>query len=197
MIEAGRTGLPLINDSAGLPVPFLDAAPPTDDASALVTLLAIHCTKLVLPPMTVMQPAELMEFRDKNAANLRSFRVAMLRHAGALNNLVAGLDEDQIERKTQFFVDTEILPELEELREAIRQPARTWADRVGDFVQIIAEIGPGYLASVSDTAIATAIAKYAPGFLAKEIGAALKKREQLRRSHLNYLIQIERVSNRS
>jgi hypothetical protein len=196
IMEAGRTGLPLINDVPGLPIPFLESASPADNAADLVTLLAIHCTKLVLPAMTVMQPAELMEFREKNATHLRNFRRAMLRHADDLNKRIAGLNGEELQAKTEFFVESKILPELEDLRDLIRQPARTWGDRVTDGVEIAAKIEASFLAALPTTAVGAALLKYAVGFLAKEIGPEIKKRERLRYSPLNYLIQIERATKR-
>jgi hypothetical protein len=68
VIESGQTGIPLVNDLPNhLPIPGLDQNTPYNDAKILSTILAIECTKLALPPIAILRPEHLMEFRAENA----------------------------------------------------------------------------------------------------------------------------------
>jgi len=193
ILEASETGRPLLLDRPGLPVPGIDGANPKDDAAALTTLLAIHCTALVLPKMAVLSPARLMEFRAENEKTLRTFRRAMLRYAGELNAEISGLAPHELEGKTDFFVKTRILPELDELREAITASSRTWFERLKDVSKIAADVIPACISTSPKSAIAMALMKNAPGFISSEIAAAGDKTAKLRRSDLYYLLNIEKA----
>jgi hypothetical protein len=52
---AEHTGIRLLNDFPGLPIPGL--AVPADDAKTLVAIIAIECTKLVLPELPMRSAA--------------------------------------------------------------------------------------------------------------------------------------------
>jgi hypothetical protein len=120
--ESARTGMPLINDIPGLPV-FSDMASPVGDAHALARLLSVLCMKLILPEMPVLAPADLMDFREESQKELRAFRRSMLTFAAALNkSLSQNADGPEVERSAKFFVETEISPQLDELRETISKP---------------------------------------------------------------------------
>jgi len=54
--ESARTGIPLLNDIPGVPIPGIDGIIPVDDAKALATIIAIECTKLVLPHLPIQLP---------------------------------------------------------------------------------------------------------------------------------------------
>jgi len=82
---SAQTGVPLLNDLPGLPIPGLDGSVPADDAKMLATIIAIECTKLVLSELPMLRPEDLMEFRAENTTTLRAFRRSMLRYAGDLN----------------------------------------------------------------------------------------------------------------
>jgi hypothetical protein len=193
LMEAGKTGRPLIVDRPGLPVPALDQAGAKDNAAALTTLLAIHCTALVLPKMAVMTPVQLMEFRSENEAQLRTFRRAMLRYAAELNNEIKDIPLSEMEGKTDFFVKTRILPELDELRETLAESSRTWRERLKDGMQILGDVVPACFTATPKAAIAAALLKNAPGFIGREIAAAGDKTAAKRRSDLYYLLNIERA----
>jgi hypothetical protein len=150
--ESARTGIPLINDVPGLPV-FSDIASPVDDAKALAGLISVLCMRLLLPEIPVLAPSDLMEFRDESKKELRAFRRAMLTYAAGLNK---SLDQDaeaaDIEKKAQFFVETEIGPRLEDLRDTIGKKSFGWVSRSAS--TIIPSVGAGYLTGGNYPAIA-------------------------------------------
>jgi hypothetical protein len=103
---------------------------PHDNATILSTLLAIECVCTALPSIPLLRPKELMEFREQNAQDLRTFRRSMLRYAADLNDQLGGLDRRELETKMKFFVQTEVGPSLDELRDSINAPDRPWYKRL-------------------------------------------------------------------
>ena len=144
--------------------------------------------------MAALSPEQLMEFRAENEVGLRHFRRAMLRHADELNARIAGLEASAIEGKTKFYVETQILPELDELRESLAASSRSWRERLTDAMQIVGEIVPACFASDPKAAIMLALMKNAPGFVGREIAAAGDKKAKRRSSDLYYLLQVERAA---
>jgi len=193
IIEASKSGRTLISDRAGLPVPGIEEASIADNARALSTLLAIQCTSLVLPEIVALTPEALMEFRAKNEKHLKTFRIAMLRYAADLNAQIAGLDPSAIQGKTEFFIETRVLPELEELRSLLTQTSRTWGQRLADAVRIGAQLIPAAISPSPKSAILGALLANAPDFIATEIAAKSEARSRRQSSSLYYLLQIERA----
>jgi hypothetical protein len=71
LLESAKLGAPLLNNYPGLPIPGVDQATPQDNAKILSAILAIECTKLVLPPTPILHPGDIMEFRAANKELLR------------------------------------------------------------------------------------------------------------------------------
>jgi hypothetical protein len=185
--ESARTGIPLINDVPGLPV-FSDVASPVDDAKALAGLISVLCMRLLLPEIPVLAPSDLMEFRDESKKELRAFRRAMLTYAAELNK---SLDQDaeaaDIEKKAQFFVETEIGPRLEDLRDTIGKKSFGWMGRSA--LTIFPTVGAGYLSGGSYGAMATLLTTGAT-----QIGLEFKSRNaknEAKKSGLYYLLKAE------
>jgi hypothetical protein len=190
--ESGKRGIPLINDRPAIPVLGpVDSGTPHDDAKALSTILAIECAKIALPEMPVLHPEELMEFRAENAEALRGFRRSMLQYAAELNGKIKDLSPDEFGRKTQFFVQTEIVPVLDSLRAALSAPARPWYRRVFEGAKVTAQVGLGFVTMEPNSAMANALVKYA-GLFADEFTAEGDHRAALKRSGLYYLLNLER-----
>jgi hypothetical protein len=185
---SAQTGVPLLNDLPGLPIPGLDGRVPVDDAKTLAAIIAIECTKLVLPELPMLRPEDLMEFRAENATSLRAFRRSMLRYADDLNKRLSGVKLEELERHTKFFIDTEIVPVLDELKTAVNAPARAWWRRGLEFVKVVPELAAGAFTMEPAAAIAKVLTTYA-GQMFTEITAKGDQREALKRSGLYYLLQ--------
>ncbi|WP_271577963.1 hypothetical protein [Bradyrhizobium sp. CCBAU 11361] len=190
MIHSGRTGVPLLNDVPGLELPGTPATAPVNDAKLLAAILAVECTRIALPPVPLLRPEDLMEFRESNAALLRGFRRSMLRYAADLNGKIKGMDADEFERQTKFFIDTQIVPAMDELNVAMNDPARPWHKRAIDTLKIIPEIGGAYLAGGSAAALTKALTSAAAQFFV-EVAAKGDKEETLKRSGLTYLLRLK------
>jgi hypothetical protein len=144
LLHSAKTGIPLLNDTPGLPVPLISNGPNNDKAKHLATMLAIECAKLALPELPLLWPEDLMEFRAENRAELRVFRRSLLRYAGELDAKLANVSPEEIEITTKFFVHTEIVPSLDALREKMNAPARPWYKRAIDAVKVVPKISPAF-----------------------------------------------------
>lgn len=189
MIFAGKNGIPLLNDIPGLPIPGLSNTAPVDDARLLASILAVECTRIALPPTPILRPEDLMEFREANAMLLRGFRRSMLRYAAELNGKIKGMTLEDFERHTKFFIDTEIVPSMDELNVTMNDPARPWHKRAVDAIKIIPEIGGAFLAGGPSAALTKAITASAAQFFV-EVAAKGDKEEALKRSGLAYLLRL-------
>jgi hypothetical protein len=189
IIHSGKTGIPLLNDIPGLTLPGMLDTAPKDDAKLLAGILAIECTRIALPPTPLLRPEDIMEFREVNAPLLRGFRRSMLRYAADLNNKIKDVSPEEFEAKTKFFVDTQIIPAMDELNATMNDPARPWHKRALDAIKIIPQVGGAFLAAGGAAALAKAITATAAQFFV-EVAAKGDKEEALKRSGLTYLLRL-------
>jgi hypothetical protein len=132
IIHSGKTGIPLLNDIPGLKLPGMLDVAPHDDAKLLAGILAVECTRIALPPTPLLRPADIVEFREANAHLLRGFRRSMLRYAADLNSKIKDITLEEFEAKTKFFIETQIIPSMDELNATMNDPARPWHKRAID-----------------------------------------------------------------
>jgi hypothetical protein len=190
IIHSSRTGVPLLNDIPGLQLPGMSDVAPEANAKLLASVLAVECTRVVLPPVPLLRPEDLMEFRDANAALLRGFRRSMLRYAADLNGKIKGMDRAEFEKHTKFFIETQIIPAMDELNITMNDPARPWHKRAIDAFKIIPEVGGAFLAGGTRAALTKAITATAAQFFV-EVAAKSDKEEALKRSGLTYLLRLQ------
>ena len=157
--------------------------PGSDKAKQLSAMLAIECVRLALPELPLLRPEDLMEFRADNNAALRGFRRSMLRYAGDLNGKVANVPPAEIQAATKFFVDTEIVPALDELRAKMNAPARPWYKRAVDFGRVLPKVVSSFFTMNPSTIIGSILTNYAGEFFT-ELSAVGEKRESLKKSGL-------------
>jgi hypothetical protein len=113
----------------------------------------------------------------------------MLRYAADLNKRLSGIKAEELERHTKFFIDTQIVPVLDELQAAVNAPARAWWRRGIDLVKVVPELAAGAFTMEPSTAIAKVLTTYA-GQMFTEIAAKGDQREALKRSGLYYLLRL-------
>jgi hypothetical protein len=189
IIHSGKTGIPLLNDIPGLTLPGMSDAAPKDDARLLAGILAIECTRIALPPTPLLRPEDIMEFREANAPLLRGFRRSMLRYAADLNSKIKDVSPEEFETKTKFFIETQIIPSMDELNTTMNDPARPWHKRAVDALKIVPQIGGAFLAGGGAAALTKAITATAAQFFV-EVAAKGDKEEALKRSGLTYLLRL-------
>jgi hypothetical protein len=189
IIHSGKTGIPLLNDIPGLKLPGMLDAAPQDDAKLLAGILAVECTRIALPPTPLLRPEDIVEFREANAHLLRGFRRSMLRYAADLNSKIKDITPEEFETKTKFFIETQIIPSMDELNATMNDPARPWHKRAIDALKIIPQVGGAFLAGGPTAALTKAITAAAAQFFV-EVAAKGDKDEALKRSGLTYLLRL-------
>jgi len=195
LMHSAETGVPLLNDVPSMQIPGIPDGVPADNAKALATILAIECTKLVLPPTPLLRPEDIMEFRAANASLLRGFRRSMLRYAADLNGKIKDLTPKDFEAKTRFFIETQIVPAMDELNVMMNDPARAWHKRAIEGLKIIPEIGGAFFAGGPAAALTKALTATAAQFFV-EVAAKGDKEEALKRSGLTYLMRLRALHDR-
>jgi len=190
IIHSGKTGIPLLNDIPGLNLPGMLDAAPQDDAKLLAGILAVECTRIALPPTPLLRPEDIVEFREANAHLLRGFRRSMLRYAADLNSKIKDITPEEFETKTKFFIETQIVPSMDELNATMNDPARPWHKRAIDALKIIPQVGGAFLAGGGAAALTKAITATAAQFFV-EVAAKGDKKEALKRSGLTYLLRLQ------
>jgi len=190
---SASTGIPLLNDMPGFPMLQADDAP--QDADGIAALLAIHSVLATLPDLPLLTPERLAAFRAENQSELRAFRATMLRYAGKVRKDIKGATPQDLEQELSFFIKTEIVPTLDELRRTFEQPARSWFKRAADIARISAQLGLGLLAGKEGGPAVAAMSAFAPQ-LFTEIAAEGDKRELLQRTGLTYLLKLRRAVER-
>jgi hypothetical protein len=194
LLHSERTGVPLLNDMPGLPVPLLSEVGATNKAQFLSAMLAIECVKLALPTLPLLRPEDLMEFRADNTVLLRAFRRGMLKYAGDLNREAGKHSAQDLQAATKFFVDTEIVPALDELRNKMNAPARSWYKRAIDLGRVAPKLGPAFYTMNPGVIFASILSNYLPQFFT-EVSAIGEKHETLKRSPLYYLLQLQKFQS--
>ena len=194
LLHSARTGIPLLNDMPGLPVPLGSELGSTNKAQLLSAMLAIECVKLALPTLPLLRPEDLMEFRADNTVPLRAFRRGMLKYAADLNREVGKHAVEDLEAATKFFVDTEIVPALDELRSKMNAPARPWYKRAIDFGRVAPKLEPAFYTMDPSLIFASILANYLPQFFT-ELSAFGEKHETLKRSPLYYLLRLQKFQS--
>jgi hypothetical protein len=189
IIHSGKTGIPLLNDIPGLKLPGMLDAAPQDDAKLLAGILAVECTRIALPPTPLLRPEDIVEFREANAHLLRGFRRSMLRYAADLNSKIKDITLEEFEAKTKFFIETQIIPSMDELNATMNDPARPWHKRAIDALKIIPQVGGAFLAGGA-AALTKAITATAAQFFV-EVAAKGDKKEALKRSGLTNLLRLQ------
>jgi hypothetical protein len=190
IIHSGKTGIPLLNDIPGLKLPGMPDVVPEDDAKLLAGILAVECTRVALPPTPLLRPEDIVEFRETNASLLRGFRRSMLRYAADLNSKIKDITLEEFEAKTKFFIETQIIPSMDELNATMNDPARPWHKRAIDALKIIPQVGGAFLAGGGAAALTKAITATAAQFFV-EVAAKGDKKEALKRSGLTYLLRLQ------
>jgi hypothetical protein len=176
LLHSARSGVPLLNDVPGLNIPGIGDVVPVNDSKLLMAKLAIECTRIALPQLPLLRIEDLIQFRDENKALLRAFRRSMLAYAAELNGRIRELTPEEFEEVTRFFIQTEIVPTMDALNEAMNAPARPLYLRAIDGIRFVAGLGGAYLTGGEAAALMKALSS-GTSQLFVELQAAGDKRE--------------------
>lgn len=181
--------IPLLDDGSGLALPF--RARYKDNAQSLATMLAVENMGFVLPDLPLLTTQELVDFRMENVKELQNFRASMLRYAKILN---AQISEDpsieELNRKTRFFIETEINPALHDLNRDLLNPNRPWYKRMSDGVRITSSVVAGVL---TGGLVGQSAAEGIRSAILSELEGKGDKQETAKRNGLYYLLKARTI----
>jgi len=192
MMKSRETGVPIVNDDRTL-ARFGAQTSPKGDARTLSTLLALECTRIMLPQVGAMTPGQIADFREQNKGNLAAFRSGMLRLAAKLDSVIEDCDAEHIAERTKFVIDTEILPALDELRADIQKSNRPWGVRAMDAATVGGAIAVGFLTGSAAVGALSGLTKIAD-VASKELQAKKDAQERRNKNGLFYLLEVERFT---
>ena len=191
LIYAARNGIPIINDHPGLPIPEPRPDAFKNNVQALSTIAAMQCVALAVPHVKALNPEQIMEMRSEFQPYMKPFRRAVLKLAGQLNNAIsAGADFKDVEAAAKVLVETEVQPQLLELKDAVEKPERGLLEKGFGLAKETPELVASYLSMPLSVTIAKALIGVA-GLLMQMKGDE-GRQEKLARSPYYYLLRIAR-----
>lgn len=189
LLYSGRNGIPLLNDDPHLPVPALTGEQAKHNSKLLAMIMAIECTRLVLPQIGELQPQQIIEARTELKPYLAPFRRGMLKLAGRLNSAIQQTsDSAEIGRAAEFIAQTEVYPSLVELRaELDRHKQRSWMPRTWELTKCVPAIVASFSVGHYPAMVQKIVAAFGSWFIA---GVT----EENPRSGLHYLLKMQKIA---
>lgn len=192
LLYASRLGIPLINDCEGFPIPEPRPDAFKNNVKALSTIAAMQCVAMALPHVRPLPPEKVMQMRAEFQPYMKPFRRAVLRLAGQLNNAITeGADFKDVEAAANALVETEVRPQLLELKDALEKPANGLLDKAYGLAKQTPELAASCMTMPVSATIARALVGVA-GLLFK-VKADAEKKDELTRSAYYYLLRISRI----
>ena len=190
LIYAARHEIPLINNVIDLPVPALGGdVNAKNNAKLLATILAMQCASVVLPKLRTLTPVELLEARAELNKYVRPFRLSLLRLSAKLNAAISQSSNiAEIMDAAKFVVESEVVPSLAELKDAIERPGKRWYGRAFDTVKQVPALVTSFATMPANIVIAQALA--AIGGIFVDLQAENAKKDTSR-SGMYYLLKLQ------
>lgn len=183
LLYSGEHGIPLINADNSLPVPSLAGESAKNNAKLLSSLMAVQCVNLVFPEMGELQPLEISALRNELSSEFASFRLGLLSLAKELNQAIdSNATEKEIIEAAKFVAQTQVLPTLIELQEALSKPQQGILTRTWELTKKVPRLASSY-ATLDAAAIPKtieALGDWLMGF-----------RKEVPRSNMYYLLKLE------
>jgi hypothetical protein len=188
-LYAARHGLPYVNDDPRMPMLGPREVTGKNDQKLLSTILAVECVRLALPSVKALTTAEeVHELRERTRDDVKSFRLAMLKFTKDVNSAISSESSmEEVVKAAQFVAKTQVEPELEELRQRLRDPSRHWTQRLIDLA------GPATILMSGSSKLPDMIAKTLAALLiplGAEAVAQRARAHEIKRSGLHFLLRL-------
>ncbi|PCJ22804.1 MAG: hypothetical protein COA96_13315 [SAR86 cluster bacterium] len=184
LVYSAENNLPLINAMPNMPVPPITGVSAKNNTSFLSAIMAMECVNLVLPEIGELQPQQIVELRNELADEFAAFRQGLLRLARDLNSTIDKTsDELEILSAAKFIVETEVHPNLLELKAALSKPQIGGLRRAFNFTKKVPSLVAAYT-SLGATAAAPALVSALAELL-------ISSQKQKSRSNMYYLLKLE------
>lgn len=147
----------LISDRSNISVPFLSEN--HKNVKLLTSVLAEECVKIMIPDCRQATPDEILEIRSKLNDNLLPFRMTLQKLTGDLRGaLEADINIDDLKGEAKFIVESQIEPQLYELKQAIeRSNSKVMNNVFGKFLNWIPYIAKAYVMPTPDNILSVAL----------------------------------------
>lgn len=188
VLYSAEKGLPLVNDS-NLPVVPMDGGSVTPQL--LASVLALKCVEFALPKVPALTPASIVEAREELKPQLRAFRSSIARLAATLAGMLeTDATAEEIQRKAEILVRTEVAAALSDLEAAVNKPrVLTLENAFGVGVLV----SPVLAAASTSLPLAIVMALGGLGVLGLKIQNA---QNESQRSGLYYLLKARRLNGK-
>ena len=194
LLYAAKKGIPLVNDNPSLPVPALGGVDAKHNAKLLASILALECVSFALPTVRPLSPEELVAARAELKPYLQPFRSAVLKLTKELNSAISqSADHEEIVKASRFLVETDVVPTLAELSNALHQPTKGWMGRGFEFVKQVPELATAFATMPAELALAKALAATGAVFMDLHDKSA---RRDAARSGMYYLLRLRDINAR-
>lgn len=189
LIYSTQECLPLITTNPTMPIPGLPSEVKSN-AKILSTILAMECIKLVLPNIKTIEPWEIEELKEKTKEYFVPFKLRMLKLSKVLNSAISSSSTtDEIIKEAKFIFESEVEPEMIELKTAISHSGQPWHNRLIDLTKDMPQLVLGFTTLPSNIAIANVLAKLGV-FFSDIRSEQLSKDEARKRGGLYYLLKL-------
>lgn len=194
LIFSIKNNIPLINDELGLPVPGIKSISKDafkSNASLLMQILAIECIKFVFPNIKISSFEELSILRNKTKKYVKQFRLKVLELVEYLNYAITTkMGYEEVKREAKFIVDTKVYPELEELKELLKNKSKRWFGRlIFNISESAPEISLNFASMSTQEALGKTLNKLGAIFV-KSIFNNISENKQIIKNGLYYLLKI-------
>jgi hypothetical protein len=197
LLYSARLGLPLINDDPALPVLGLPPESFRNNTKLLASIMTLECVRLVLPNIPVLSADAIGELRSETKELVRPFRRSMLRLAGDLNaSLESATSIRDVVQAARSLAETNVYPELEELREALQAPAKPWHKRAVGFFKDVPDLVTGFATLPMNMAVAKVLVKLTTVLADLRDDELEKRNGAMKRGGLHYLLRLPEVVNK-
>jgi hypothetical protein len=191
LIYSSKEGLPLITIDPTMPIPGLPCEAKSN-AQILSTILAMECIKFVLPNIKTIEPWEIEELKDQTKQYFVPFKLRMLKLSKALNAAISSSSTtEEIIKEAKFIFETEISPEMIELKNAISDSGQPWHKKLIDIGKDLPQLVLGFSTLPTNIAIANVLARLGV-FFSDIRSEQLSKDEVRKRGGLYYLLKLSR-----
>ena len=188
LIFSRQRSIPLITDEPRLPVPGTLTSP-KENINLLASIMAIECFSVNLPHVRLMNPLQLMQFRNDNEAYLLQFRASLLRLASKLQSQIGeGISAAEVAAAAARLVETEVNPQLLELQAAVnRSNVNVW-NIVTDAGKQIPNIAASFAVGATLGPVPGALSAVL-GILGQMQSARESKKKELEKHNFYYLLR--------
>lgn len=195
LLYSSKNDIPLLNDDPSMPIPGIPSSASShhykSNVTALSSIMAFECIKLMLPKIKMMPSREIMDFRHETKEFIKPFRMEMLKLAKDLNSEIKPeMTVEEIRKEAAFLAETTVIPALNELEQNLNNPSKPWYERAMDTVKDTPQMVAAFATMPTNLAVANMLGKL--GSVLVDVNHAQKEKEKkIKRTGFYYLLKLK------